>query len=151
PNKRRQADELLRRLQRKFAPGALLFHGQGKWYPGEQLPRWAFGCYWRRDGEPIWQDQSLFADLSRDCCRTPEDARTFITRLAERLGVNSAFAQPGYEDVWYHLWRERRLPTNVDPLENNLDDPEERCRLSRVFEQGLKHVVGYALPLRRGF
>jgi uncharacterized protein (DUF2126 family)/transglutaminase-like putative cysteine protease len=151
PNKRRQADELLRRLQKIFAPGALLFHGQGKWYPGEQLPRWAFGCYWRRDGEPIWEDQSLFADLSRDGNSTSDDARAFISRLAERLGVDSKFAQPGYEDAWYHLWRERRLPTNVDPLENKLDDPEERRRLSRVFEQGLKRVVGYALPLRRGF
>lgn len=150
PNKRRQADDLLRRLQKKFAPGALLFHGQGKWYPGEQLPRWAFGCYWRPDGEPIWQDQSLFADLSRDGSSTPEDARRFITRLAERLGVDSKFAQPGYEDAWYHLWRERQLPVNVDPLENKLDDPQERLRLSKIFEQGLNYVVGYTLPLRRG-
>ena len=52
---------------------------------------------------------------------------------------------PGYEDVWYYLWKERRLPVNVDVLENKLDDPEERRRLAKVFEQGLDQVVGYAV------
>ena len=33
--------------------------------------------------------------------------------------------------------------------QSKLDDPEERRRLAKVFEQGLGHVVGYALPLRR--
>ncbi len=56
---------------------------------------------------------------------------------------------PAIEDVWYYLWKERRLPVNVDVLENHLEDPEERLRLARVFEQGLDQVVGYALPLRR--
>ena len=150
PTKRKQAGELLQRLRAKFAPGALLFHGQGKWYPGEQLPRWAFGCYWRRDGQPLWEDHSLIADMDRDYGFSSEAARAFITRLAERIEVDAAFCQPGYEDAWYHLWRERQLPVNVDPLENKLEDPEERRRLAKVFEQGLKHVVGYTLPLRRG-
>ena len=57
--------------------------------------------------------------------------------------------QPGYEDVWYYLWRERRLPVNVDPFDARLDDELERERLRRVFTQGLDAVVGYALPLRR--
>ena len=56
--------------------------------------------------------------------------------------------QPGYEDVWYYLWKERRLPVNVDPLESRLDNEEDRHRLAKVFEQGLSHVVGFALPLR---
>jgi uncharacterized protein (DUF2126 family) len=57
-------------------------------------------------------------------------------------------ALAGYEDTFYYLWRERRLPTNVDPLDSRLDDEQERARLRRVFDQGLAAVVGYALPLR---
>jgi uncharacterized protein (DUF2126 family) len=144
-----QAAKLLKRLQAKFSPGALLHIGQGKWYPGESLPRWAFGCYWRRDGVPLWDDQSLLADLDMDYGHTTEDAKLFIETLAEKLGVPTKRCIPGYEDVWYYLWRARRLPTNVDPLQSRLDDEEERNRLAKIFEQGLSHVVGYALPIRR--
>ncbi|MBY0459999.1 MAG: transglutaminase family protein, partial [Gemmataceae bacterium] len=65
PHKRKQGITLLKRLRDRFAPGALLHFGQGKWYPGEQLPRWAFGCFWRKDGEPIWTDPALVADEER--------------------------------------------------------------------------------------
>ncbi len=147
--KRKQAGILLHRLREKFAPGALLVHGQGKWYPGEPLPRWAFSCYWRKDGVPLWDDHDLIADADRDYGHTSEDAREFITLLAERLGIDSDHCIPGFEDAWYHLWREQCLPTNVDPLKNELENPEERRRLAKVFDQGLKKVVGYALPLRR--
>src|SRR5262249_11270758 len=57
--------------------------------------------------------------------------------------------EPAYEDVWYYLWREGRLPVNVDPFDARLDDEIERDRLRRVFTQGLDAVVGYALPLGR--
>jgi uncharacterized protein (DUF2126 family)/transglutaminase-like putative cysteine protease len=149
PMKYRRADELLRRLRDRFAPGGFLHHGQGKWYPGESLPRWAFGLYWRRDGEPVWTDPKLVADETKPV-RFAEDApRGFITRLAERLGVEPRYVVPGFEDVWYYLWKERRLPVNVDPFDNKLENPEDRARLAKVFEQGMEKVVGYALPLRR--
>ncbi len=146
--KRRLANELLERLRGRFAPGAALHHGQGKQYPGESLPRWAYQCVWRADGEAVWSDPSLFAKDQSPVRANAQDAERFLTHLADRLGVDPGFALPGYEDTWYWLWRERRLPSNVDPLESNLDDPEERGRLARVFERGLKHVVGHALPLR---
>ncbi|MDB5172335.1 MAG: transglutaminase domain protein, partial [Phycisphaerales bacterium] len=147
--KYRRGDELVRRLRDKFAPEGFLHHGQGKWYPGESLPRWAMGLYWRKDGQPVWRDKSLIADETRPHRHTENDARAFAVRLAERLGVEPHFLIPGYEDVWYHLWKERRLPVNVDPLDSKLENREERARLARVFEQGIDKVVGYALPLRR--
>ena len=55
--------------------------------------------------------------------------------------------QAGFEDVFYYLWRERRLPVNVDPFDAKLDDELERDRLRRVFTEKLDSVIGYALPL----
>jgi len=147
--KRELAGTLIRRLRQRFAPGGLLHYGQGKWYPGESLPRWALGCWWRTDGDPIWSDDALIADESRDYGHGPAEAQRFVERLARELAVEAGAAIPAYEDAWYYLWRERRLPTNVDPLASKLDDKEARARLARVFAQGLDHVAGYVLPLRR--
>ncbi len=147
--KYQQAGQLLKRLQEKFSHGALLHIGQGKWYPGEPIPRWALGCYWRRDGVPLWDDHTLLAEIDKDYGHTADDARLFITTLAERLAVDPAHTLPGYEDVWYYMWKERRLPVNVDPFESRLDDVEDRQRLAKIFEQGLSHIVGFVLPLRR--
>ncbi|HEX7480926.1 MAG TPA: transglutaminase family protein, partial [Polyangiales bacterium] len=147
PTKENYADKLVRRLQHRFAPGAFLQHGQGKWYPGEPLPRWAYSCYFRKDGEPLWQDPALFADKNTPEVYGSVRAQQFVATLARQLGLPAGFAVPGYEDVFYHLWRERRLPVNVDPLDSKLADPQERARLKHVFEQGLSSVVGYALPV----
>ena len=149
PNKRKLAADLIKRLRRRFAPGGLLYYGQGKWYPGESLPRWAFACFWRRDGEPIWSNPDLIADERTNYGYGPAEANAFVAALAAKLGVAADLAIPAYEDVWHYLWKERRLPTNVDPLESKLDDPEERERLAHIFQQGLDRVVGFALPLRR--
>ncbi len=148
PDKRRLAGKLFTRLADRFAAGPLLHYGQGKWYPGESLPRWVLGCYWRKDREPIWTDPGWIARDEVQYGLTDIDAQRFTLALAERLGVGGEFAIPAYEDVWYYLWKSRRLPVNVDPLQSNLNDPEERERLAKVFEQGLEKIVGYALPLR---
>jgi uncharacterized protein (DUF2126 family)/transglutaminase-like putative cysteine protease len=148
-NKRTLAGTLVRRLRKRFAPGGLLHFGQGKWYPGESLPRWALGCWWRRDGVPIWQNDCLVADESVDYGHGEAEAHRFMTALIDTLGVDATHIVPAYEDVWHYLWKERRLPVNVDPLKSELNDEEERARLARVFEHGLDRVVGYALPLRR--
>lgn len=147
PTKRGYATELVHRLREQYGQGGFLHFGQGKWYPGEQLPRWALSIYWRADGQPCWHDPALFADERRPQQYTSEDAGRFIRTLARRLNLADRFIQPAYEDVFYYLWRERRLPVNVDPFDSRLDDELERARLRRVFEQKLDSVVGYVLPL----
>jgi uncharacterized protein (DUF2126 family) len=150
PAKRARAFDLLWRLKDAFAPQGLLHVGQGKWYPGEQLPRWALGCYWRVDGQPVWRNPALFADESHPDGVGADDAERFLRALARRLGLSDHFVRAGYEDVWYYLWREGRLPVNVDPLDARVDDELERARLRRVFDRGLAAPVGYALPLTTG-
>ena len=149
PTKRMFAQDLTQRLRAHYGQGGFLHFGQGKWYPGEQLPRWALSICWRDDGQPCWHDPSLFADERDPHAYTSADAQAFIRGLAARLGLSDQYIQTGYEDTWYYLWRERRLPVNVDPFDAKLDDEMERIRLRRVFSQGLEHAVGYALPIRR--
>jgi uncharacterized protein (DUF2126 family) len=149
PTKRGLASELTHRLLQRYGQGGFLHFGQGKWYPGEQLPRWALSIAWRADGQPCWSDPSLFADERQVHRHTAADAHAFVASMAARLGVDPERVIPGYEDAWYWLWRERRLPSNVDPFESKLDDELERTRLRRVFTQGLSSVTGYALPLAR--
>jgi len=148
PTKRAHADTLIRRLRDRFAPGALITYGQGKWYPGESLPRWAFALIWRDDGEALWRDPDLIAREGADHAPTPEQAQAFTERLAERLGVDPAFALPAFEDPLHYLMREQGLPPNVDPQDNRLKDPEERARLARIFRDGLGKSTGTVLPLQ---
>jgi uncharacterized protein (DUF2126 family) len=149
PSKRRLAADLYHRLRKRYGAQGLVHFGQGKWYPGEQLPRWSLNCFWRTDGEPIWLDEALIADESQAGDATEATACEFLRGIAERLGLEPSFVFPGYEDLYYYLWRERRLPANVDPFDSRLEDPLERERLMRIFTQGLTEVVGYALPVVR--
>ncbi|MGQ3296612.1 transglutaminase family protein [Reyranella sp.] len=149
PEKRRLAGVLFRKLANRFATGPLLHFGQGKWYPGEQLPRWALGCYWRKDGEPIWRNPQLYALESKPVGATVEAAHRFALAFAQRLQLDPDYLFPAYEDTWYYLWRERRLPSNIVVDEAKVKDPLERERLARVFEKGLESSVGYVLPVIR--
>lgn len=146
--KRRRAEELIRRLRSRFAPGALLHYGQGKWYPGEPLPRWALACVWRRDGLPLWQDEDLVADARRDYRFETPDAGRFLTTLAENLGIDAGYVIGAYEDPLFYLQKERQLPVNLSPDDNRLERPEDRERLRQVFERGLGQPAGFILPIR---
>ncbi len=150
PTKRGFATALVHKLRAEYGEGGFLHFGQGKWYPGEQLPRWALNIYWRADQQPVWNDPTLFTDEREPTHYTSADAGNFIRTLAAKLGLTDKFIQAGYEDTWYYLWRERRLPVNVDPFNSRLDDEMERSRLRRVFAQKLDSVIGYVLPLRSG-
>ena len=149
PTKRLFAAEIFHRLREYYAPNGLMHFGQGKWYPGEQLPRWSLNCFWRKDGEPIWNSPALYANESVDYGVTAEQAGAFLKQVARRLGVTDEYVFPAFEDVYYYMWRERRLPGNVDPFDSRVDDPLERERLMKVFTQGMTHVVGHTLPIMK--
>jgi uncharacterized protein (DUF2126 family)/transglutaminase-like putative cysteine protease len=149
PEKRVRADALIRRLRDRFAPGGLLHYGQGKWYPGEPLPRWAFALCWRRDGKPIWRDVALIATESDGHRPLADDAQRFAQAVAAGLGLDAGFVQPAFEDPAERMLKQGELPENVDPGDPKLDDPIERDRIVRAFARRRGAPAGYVLPLRR--
>jgi len=150
PEKRKLSFELIQRLKERFGPGGLLHYGQGKWYPGESLPRWAYGCYWRKDGEKIWENEKLLAVPNQSFEHGAVESEKFINNLSRRLGLNSKWIMPGFEDAMYYLWKERSFPANLELQKAGLKDGEERARLAKLFSSGLDDVVGHVLPLQRG-
>jgi uncharacterized protein (DUF2126 family)/transglutaminase-like putative cysteine protease len=146
--KRQLAGELALKLKQHFTKGSLLHYGQGKWYPGEALPRWAISLFWRVDGQPIWHDEQLFSDENVPDQYTAEHAAQFATALTAQLHFPEACLIPAYEDVVSVALLEERLPKNVDPLKADLRDSEDRRRLARLLEAGLGDVVGYVMPIK---
>src|SRR5271169_1292507 len=138
--KRILSGELIKRLRGKFAPGALLHYGQGKWYPGEPLPRFALAAYWRKDGVPVWKDDSLIADESKNYGHGAKDAKALLARIAKTVGADPKYLIPAYEDAFYYTWKERRLPSNVTPDKTNLKNKLERDRIAHLFQRGLDEV-----------
>ena len=147
-NKRERAQHLTMRLRDVFAKGAMLHYGQGKWYPGEPLPRWQYGIFWRKDDEPMWRNPSLLADINKDYGHTVKQAQKFIHQIAQRLGVSSKYIVTAFEDRFYHLWQEGTLPDNLDSLKYDLKDSIERKTLTKLLETGLDQPVGFTLPIK---
>jgi uncharacterized protein (DUF2126 family)/transglutaminase-like putative cysteine protease len=146
--KRVRAQDLIFRLREKFGPDGMIHFGQGKWYPGEPLPRWQYGLFWRKDHYPIWKNIQLIADEKTKKKFDWSDAELFAKELARTLAVSEDNVSPAYEDIFYFLWTEGKLPVNVDPLKSNLKDSSERRTLSQLLNTGLENPAGYTLPLK---
>ncbi|HEY3798555.1 MAG TPA: transglutaminase family protein [Caulobacteraceae bacterium] len=148
PTKPGLALELLDRLEQRFAKGAMRHFGQGKWYPGEPLPRWALGLHWRRDGQPVLR--GLFTDADAAAPPTREAAQDFLQNLARRLGVDPRYIVPAREDPLHWIKEEAALPADVELTDAAIDDAAARAGLVKALEGGLSKAVGFVLPLRRG-
>lgn len=146
-HKRERAEVLVRRLGNRFSTGALLHTAQGKWYPGEPLPRWSLGLYWRKDGQPLWRNPDLLAESNRNYGHGVEASRRFAESLARHLGLTARYVIPAYEDALFYLHAEARVPVNLDPEKADLKDSAERRALADRLSQGLDEPTGFVLPL----
>ena len=138
PHKRRLAGDLIEAAEAPLRPGGLLHLGQGKWYPGEPLPRWALRCYWRLDGSRSGTTNRCSPIRLKPGTHTVDDARRFGRRLAAKLGVN-----PRHRDR--RLRRRAVLHLERAPAADQRRHPRLEARrtrksargLARVFEQGI--------------
>ncbi|MDD2905302.1 MAG: transglutaminase family protein [Sulfurimonas sp.] len=149
-HKRELADKLSRKLLASFTKGGMLHYAQGKWYPGEPIPRWQTSIIWRKDGKQIWKNPELFADMNETYTYTNADAQKFISTLALMLGISDKNVIKAYEDPLYYIMKEAALPIDVDPMKADLSDPLERQNIAKVLAQGLNKEVAYVLPLNFG-
>lgn len=143
---------MARELHKRFGVGGLVQYRMGKQYPGESLPRWALHLMWRRDGAPIWQNPERMSFEAGSKERISDEQLTRAARLLALIGSGLGLQMTpmaGFEDPWHFLQQEENLPLDVDPLEADLNDPEERRRLARVLEHGLNREIGFAAPLAR--
>ncbi|BCE00990.1 DUF2126 domain-containing protein [Marinicellulosiphila megalodicopiae] len=146
-DKRKMAYELFLKMQAHYTKGAMLHFGQGKWYPGEALPRWQYGCYWLKDGQKIWKDQQYLADINKQYPIKDSNVKYFPILLSKLLGLAPECVVPTYEDVLYHLWQEGQMPVDPSPEQDGMLDSMSRKGFLQKLEKGLDKVVGYVLPI----
>jgi uncharacterized protein (DUF2126 family)/transglutaminase-like putative cysteine protease len=149
PIKRSRGLALIQGLRGRTAPGAMLHYGQGKWYPGEPLPRWALSCYWRSDGIPVWENVDLIAREDQDYGFGAADALRFTEALTRRLQVSSENLLPAYnveaespEPAGYILPIRRRQPSGLLSWSSQLWFP----RPKRLLLTPGDSPIGYRIP-----
>lgn len=155
PHKRKRASDLAARLKSAWAPGGVIQRGQGRWYPGEPLPRWQIALHWRTDGRPLWTDESLLADPWGDEPQPPADteaAHQVLAGIADGLGLPSTQVRPAYEDPLHRLAEKVRQPEGfpVD-AEDDLaaDSPAGRSALLASLDESVTAPTAFVLPLHR--
>ncbi len=147
PAKRQRAIDLATRLAEAFAPGGFIWFGEGKWYPGEPVPRWAYGIFWRKDGYPMWRSSATQADPSRPGDYGFDEPRILAEAVAEVLGVAKDCVAPALEDADYYRWKAGTLPWFENAEESDEDDSLERRTLAKLEKRGLDVATGFVLPL----
>jgi uncharacterized protein (DUF2126 family)/transglutaminase-like putative cysteine protease len=155
PHKRERASALAALIKAKWAPHGLVQRSQGKWYPGEPLPRWQIGLMWRADGEPLWSDGALLADpwspeAARDA--VPDAGKLVLGGIAASLNLPASQVRPAYEDALSRLAASVRQPAG-DPVaaEDDLehDAPDARAGLLERLDESVAEPSAYVLPLHR--
>jgi uncharacterized protein (DUF2126 family)/transglutaminase-like putative cysteine protease len=156
--KRERAARLARLSVERWAPNGVVHYGQGKWYPGEPLPRWQIGITWRQDGEPIWSDAALLdepwgsARLKPGGKRARKAARALARDLSRRLGVPTELCLPAYEDAMHALWEQARQPAG-EPVQEDVEagpsTAEQRIARFAELDARLGHPAGWVIPLHR--
>ncbi len=144
PHKRQLANELTKRLLDKVAIGGALHHAQGKWYPGEDLPRWSTELYWRKDGKKIWHNTKFMTSFSPETVLPDHASNLFLNTLVKYLKVSHEHIIPAFEDVYHALWEQGNLPFDADGnTENNFLEKQ----LSDILSKANNLPKGYILPL----
>ena len=150
--KRQKAFLLTQKFNEDFTGGkGLIHHGQGKWYPGEPLPRWQYSIYWRKDHSGFISNPEVHDSPISETQYYYNHAEDLMKQIVSSLKLPAYNIQPAYEDVYYYLWQEDKLPVNINPLRVNTNDDLERRTLSKVLAQNLNDPVGFAFPLEWNF
>lgn len=140
------AQEFLERVGEKLGAGGVFISEQGKWCPGELLPRWSKNYYWRTDGEKILEDPTLFNCVENKLLQY-NDVVMFAKKLSLFLGVDPGYLIEAYEDTPFYLWQQRKLPQEVEILKSDLYSEAERKKIGRLIEGNLTEPVGLVLPV----
>ncbi|MEM7699093.1 MAG: transglutaminase family protein [Verrucomicrobiota bacterium] len=146
PFKRERAIDLTQRLYDAYAPKGLIWFGEGKWYPGEPVPRWAYGVFWRKDGEPMWQAREQLANPALPGDSTIDDAARLSHRIGEALGLDREAVLPAMEDIEYYRWEISKLPSAEEVGEASAEASLERRTLAALEQRGLDVPTGYVIP-----
>ncbi|MEU0496483.1 transglutaminase family protein [Mycobacterium sp. NPDC006124] len=155
PHKRQRASALAARLKEIWAPEGVVQRSQGKWYPGEPLPRWQIMLHWRADGKPLWNDAALLADPWAESPADPvppDSGRRVLDAIAAGLGLPETQVRPAYEDALAKLATAVRQPAGEPVAAGDdlvTDTPEARTNLLTRLDESVTEPSAYVLPLHR--
>lgn len=153
PHKRLRAADLAARLKAAWAPDGVAQYSQGKWYPGEPLPRWQIALHWRRDGVPLWRDPALLAQpWASEGSTEPAAAQRLLSGVAAGFGLPDDQVRAAFEDPLSRLLSALRTPAGdpVSPGDDLAPDTNDRrAELLARLEDPVADPAAWVLPLHR--